>query len=195
MYRYPGRVAVVAQLDLLECRDRRVSERMVSGRAFALGCSRSSGRAGLAGARRACHRLGRLSDRGTSIGDRSAKRAIAIRRRASRPPAAVTPGEGWMSPSRRTSGRRRGPCRHRLSRAPQRTRRGGFSRGLAGDAAVEASAAYVRLPGWAEARIGRDPDAGRAPEVIVNKAHGFSSRMRYCGKIGAGKAAGAADGQ
>ena len=57
--------------------------------------------------------------------------------------------------------------------------RGQPSRGLAGDAAVDASAAFVRLPCGAAARIRRDPDVGWASKVIMNDGHGFSSRMRY----------------
>jgi hypothetical protein len=38
------------------------------------------------------------------------------------------------------------------------------------------------LPCGAAARIGRDPGVGRAPEVIMNNGHGFSSRMRYARK-------------
>ena len=109
------------------------------------------------------------------------KRAIAIRRRASRPPAAA----GGKVGCRRHGGLPvAGAARAGIGRAVRRSgrSRGESSRGLAGDAAVDASAALVRPPCGAAARIRRDPDVGRASEVIMNNAHGFSTRMRYARK-------------
>jgi hypothetical protein len=86
-----------------------LAERMVSGHPFALGCHRYNGRAGPAGAGRACRRLGALSDRGgVSIGDRSADGGAVRARstgvaRGSQPAGRGSPGVGTVAISRRNS--------------------------------------------------------------------------------------------